>query len=89
MRVAWLTRRIRLDWLRISRGPWRAPAAVGDAAVEGNADEGDVEPGRILAIRRPHEGRDAGIARPHHRVGILGVAQITMHRRNLVANRPV
>src|SRR6516165_1571612 len=22
----WCTRRIRLDWLRISRGPWRGPA---------------------------------------------------------------
>ena len=28
MPEAWLTLRIRVDWLRISRGPWRAPGRL-------------------------------------------------------------
>ena len=49
--------------------PVAGAGAVGHAAVERHADEPDIDPGEVLAIGRPHEGRDAGIARPHHRIG--------------------
>src|SRR5688572_2538450 len=44
--------------------------AVGDAAVEGDADEADLGPGPVVAgVRRAHEGRYAGVARTDLRVG--------------------
>ena len=37
--------------------------AVGDGAVEGHADHGDIQLRHVLGIRHPHESRDTRIAR--------------------------
>src|SRR5690606_3875152 len=48
---------------------------IGHAAVEGNPDQADLDPGPILGIGRAHERRQAGIAGPVHRVGHFRITQ--------------
>ena len=36
---------------------------VGGAAVPGHADQADIDPGRIFAVRQAHEGRNPAVAR--------------------------
>jgi hypothetical protein len=52
---------------------------VGDAAIERHADQRDVETAKVLDVRQPHEGRDAGEARPHHRICEFRIAQGPLH----------
>ena len=48
--------------------PVPGAGAVGHAAVEGHADQPDVDGGEILAVGRAHEGGEPGVARPRHRI---------------------
>ncbi len=59
--------------------PVAGAGAVGHAAVERHADQPDIDPGEVLAIGRSHEGRDAGVTRPHHRIGEFRIGQLTAH----------
>ena len=54
---------MRLDWLRTSPGAVARARAVGDGAVEGHTDHGDIQLRDVLDIRHPHESRDTRIAR--------------------------
>jgi hypothetical protein len=59
--------------------PMAGAGPVGDPAVEGHADEADVDAGRIAGEGRAHEGRDFAIARRGHGVLDLGQFRPLVH----------
>ena len=59
---------MRLEALRISRGPCRAPGRLVTPKIGGHADQTDVDFVQRGRQRRAHEGRDLGIARLLHRI---------------------
>ena len=51
--------------------PVACAGAIGDAAIEGHTDHGDVHLRQILTEWRAHEGRYAGVTRPHHLLAMV------------------
>ena len=63
--VSGWTFRMKDDWLRISRGPWRAPARFVVPPSQGTPMRPISTPEGVLRVGQPHEGGNAAEAGHH------------------------